>query len=533
MRRQDDDARGGSGMGGLALTSFTIPELAILVWLTSALVMVAYAASRGNDRASWLWVLGDVSAMAMLLVFWLRPEMPLLLSIAGTNLFGLMQPALHVAALFALFDAPLRHRNAVVLVVAVTIGNMILSQTGIDPAWRAVVMFLAIAALCLPTVGLFGFMSASTAAPMMLFLGATFVQLLVAFSQIAVALAAGDGPTQMTPVGQGLYFYLSSVVALAVNMAFLWLAVARQSDLHAEVQRRVAVELSAAKSMAEEALHAKSVFVASMRHAFRTPLNAVVGFNGLLAMDAGGRLSPMQREWTRYVDRSALHLLGIIDDILDLAGLDPVTIRRNSRTVRLLPLLEDAAASVRTEAEEAGVAVTVRCIATAAIAEPGRLAQAVTSLLRNAIGLCRPGDRIHLLAASSPNAGHIRIAVCDTGQGIPVERQPKLFEPFRHVTQSEADPHGSGLGLTLARKSVEAMGGSIDFVSWPGEGSSFWIDLPIPAETVGAEGTHASASVLFDEVRAPSADRADGTVPRGVRAAFASRAASMPDPIPG
>jgi signal transduction histidine kinase len=459
--------------------------------------------------------------------------MPLILSVAGTNLFGLMQPALHIAALFTLFGVPKRHRGAVALVVAVTLGNTILSQTGIDPAWRAVVMFSAIFVLCLPTVRLFGCMSASTAAPMMLFMGATVVQIALAFSRIAVALSAGEGVTQITPVGQGLHFFFSSIIALTINMAFLWLAVARQSDVHAEVQRQVAVELSAAKSMAEEALHAKSVFVASMRHAFRTPLNAVVGFNGLLAMDAGGPLSPVQRDWTRHVDRSAHHLLGIIDDILDLAGLDPVAIRRDRRPVHLAPLLEDAAAGVRTEAEEAGVVVTVRCLATDVIAEPGRLAQAVTSLLRNAIGLCRPGDRIHLLAAASSTPGHVRIAVCDTGQGIPVERHPKLFEPFRHVTLSEADPHGSGLGLTLARKSIEAMGGSIAFASWPGEGSSFWIDLPAPGETGGSEAPRTAAVVLFDGLRTPSANPSERPIPRGALAAFATGPAGFPDAVPG
>ena len=515
------------------MTTFTIPELAILVWLTSALVMVAYAASRGNDRASWLWVLGDVSAMAMLLFFWLRPEMPLLVSVAGTNLFGVMQPALHIAALCTLFGAPLRHRGAIVIVVAVTLGNTILSQTGIDPAWRALAMFSAIAVLYLPAVRLFSSMSASTAAPMMLYIGATVAQIGLAFSLIAVALTANEGITQITPVGQGLHFFSSSIIALAINMAFLWLAVARQSDVHAEEQRQVAAELLAAKSMAEEALHAKSVFVASMRHAFRTPLNAVVGFNGLLAMDAGGPLSPVQRDWTRHVDRSANHLLGIIDDVLDLAGLDPVSIRRNRQPVHLAPLLENAAAGVRTEAEEAGVVVTVRCIATDVFAEPGRLAQAVTSLLRNAIGLCRPGDRIHLLAAASCTPDHVRIAVCDTGQGIPLERQPKLFEPFRHVTRSEADPHGSGLGLTLARKSIEAMGGSIAFASWPGEGSSFWMDLPVPAESRGTEAHPTPAAVLFDGLRSPSGNTTEGSIPRGALAAFAAAPAGLPDAVPG
>lgn len=516
-----------------ALTSFTIPELAILVWLASALVMVAYAASRGNDRASWLWVLGDMAAVTMLVFFWLRPEMPFLVSVAGTNLFGLLQPALHVTALSVLLGAPTRVRGPALLVAGVTVTNLLLALTSIDAAWRAAVTFGGIAVLCLPAVRLFRLTSAATVIPFLIFVAATVLQIAVAVSRIVVFLAATPGPTPMTPVGQGVYFFLSSITALTVNMAFLWLAVARQSDVHAEAQRQVAIELTAAKSMAEEALHAKSVFIASMRHAFRTPLNAVVGFNGLLAMDAGGPLSPTQREWTRHVDRSAHHLLGIIDDVLDLAGLDPVAIRRNRRRVPLAPVLDDAVAGVRSEAVEAGVVLSVRCVADEVEAEPGRLLQAVTILLRNAIGLCRPGDRIHLLAAPSATAGHVRVAVCDTGRGIPPERHPRLFEPFRHVTCGEADPHGSGLGLTLARKVVEAMGGRLDFASWPGEGSGFWIDLPVPAVAGARAWTETSAADLVRGLRSSIAEPAGASLPRGVTAAFATATVGLPDAVPG
>ncbi|MCJ9428056.1 bacteriohemerythrin [Kordiimonas marina] len=241
--------------------------------------------------------------------------------------------------------------------------------------------------------------------------------------------------------------------------------------------------LAKALTDAKKANRAKSEFLASMSHELRTPLNAVLGYNQLLLLDPQNSLSEKQKEYLGHVGTAANHLLELIVDLLDLSRIeaDRVVIYPESFPADLI--IDETVAHVRPMA--AGRSVSIEKVAADTPAPPQlhtdktRFRQILLNILTNAIKYNVEGGRV-IISQEPAGEGYWRVKVTDTGPGIPLERQTELFKLFhRAVDNAEHAVDGLGIGLAVSKSLAERMGGDIDFESAPGEGSCFWIDLPL------------------------------------------------------
>ena len=235
----------------------------------------------------------------------------------------------------------------------------------------------------------------------------------------------------------------------------------------------------------------KSEFLSRMSHELRTPLNAILGFGQLLELDT---LSAEQRDSVEHITAAGRHLLRLIDEVLDISQVERGELRLVLQPVSLARVVGEslgmlrplaAARGVRLEAAPASAAAHVR-------ADPGRLQQVVVNLLSNAVKYNRAGGEVQVTWGPASGA-RARLVVADTGVGIHERDLARLFVPFDRLGAEQTDVQGTGLGLSLTRQLVEAMGGEIGATSRLGVGSSFWVELPLadapreqPADTGAA-----------------------------------------------
>ncbi|MFN3353721.1 MAG: ATP-binding protein, partial [Brevundimonas sp.] len=248
--------------------------------------------------------------------------------------------------------------------------------------------------------------------------------------------------------------------------------------LEAQVEARTA-ELSAAKRAAEAANEAKSDFLAVMSHEIRTPLNGVLALSEMLA-DAD--LPKQQKRHAGVIAKSGRTLLGIINDILDFSKVEAGKLELEAVQLDLAEVLEDVASLFAPKAAEKSLdlAVYVDPALNAVLGDPTRLRQVVSNLVNNAIKFTESGG-VLMTAEPTPD-GAVRIAVRDTGPGIPQDKLPGLFDAFSQMDQTTTRRFGgTGLGLTICDRLVKAMGGSWDLSSRLGEGSTFAFRVPLPA----------------------------------------------------
>ncbi|WP_421620759.1 ATP-binding protein [Alkalilimnicola ehrlichii] len=252
--------------------------------------------------------------------------------------------------------------------------------------------------------------------------------------------------------------------------------------LEQRVRERTA-ELEQARQSAEEANRAKSVFLANMSHELRTPLNAILGFARLAGQ--APQASPDQREQLGFVERNGEHLLSLINDVLDMAKIESGRQTLEEGVVDLPRTLQDALEALRHRAEGRGLTLTLEVaedLPRHILSDGRKLRQIVINLVSNAVKYTDAG-RVVLSArrqTAEPSGGHdgLLLAVADTGRGIPVEDQDRVFEPFVQSGRV-GTTEGTGLGLPITREFVELMGGEIGLESTSGEGSRFTVSLPL------------------------------------------------------
>ncbi|MEA2577330.1 MAG: hypothetical protein QOD78_918 [Chloroflexota bacterium] len=243
-------------------------------------------------------------------------------------------------------------------------------------------------------------------------------------------------------------------------------------------QEALSLRLEQTVAALEAAGAAKSDFLASMSHELRTPLNAIIGFSSLMANQAevDGALS-VPREWVEHIRSGGEHLLTLINDVLDLAKVEAGRLELATETIDLGHAIAASVAGLRPLADRKHQPVDVRMESSIMIeADPGRLRQILYNLLSNAIKYTPEGGCIEVAARRADS--EIRIAVRDEGVGIAPDDQERVFEEFRQVGDQAQRMSGTGLGLALTRRLVEAHGGRIELASTPGSGSTFTVILP-------------------------------------------------------
>lgn len=274
-------------------------------------------------------------------------------------------------------------------------------------------------------------------------------------------------------------------------------ALARASHLIEEREReRVETEvetrkISVAKQAAEEANRAKSEFLASMSHELRTPLNALSGFAQLLNLSGNTLTRERQIRYTENIMQASEHLESIINDVLDMARLETGHLNLDCHALDCLEIMTEASRTLELAASKKGVLFTADTSANLPFitADRTRLIQVLLNLGSNAIKYNFKHGWVQLSAITVE--GMVRFIVRDTGPGIAAERHDQVFEPFNRLGAELTEVEGTGIGLAISRRLVRAMNGRIGFESTVGQGSKFWVELPV-ANQAAATTVHAT-----------------------------------------
>jgi PAS domain S-box-containing protein len=255
------------------------------------------------------------------------------------------------------------------------------------------------------------------------------------------------------------------------------------------------VELENARSVAEKANLAKSDFLSSMSHELRTPLTAILGFAQLMESDSLPP-TPAQKESIAQILQAGWHLLKLIDEILDLAKVESRQVPLSQEPVSLAEVMLECQGMIEPQAQQRGIRVTFSQFHTPYFiqADRTRVKQILINLLSNAIKYNKVGGTV-VVDCTASTSKRIRISVKDTGAGLAPDKLTQLFQAFNRLGQEAGGEEGTGIGLVVAKRLVELMGGVIGVESTVGVGSVFWFELVSVAEPhLSMEGGEAAAS---------------------------------------
>lgn len=288
-----------------------------------------------------------------------------------------------------------------------------------------------------------------------------------------------------------------------------------------EIERAELLErVQAARVEAVEASRVKSEFLATMSHELRTPLNAVLGYSQLLDMGVLGPVTESQHEHLDRLRSSSVHLLALVNDVLDLSKAGAGRMRVVAEPGSVYEVAEFALGLVRPQAIDRNITLVSECAdagKSSYIGDPGRVRQILANLLTNSVKFTAPGGRVTVtcgmtsvlppeLELDGPGPWAFA-SVRDTGMGIGPEQLERMFEPFVQGESGHTrERGGSGLGLAISRRLARLMHGNISVESEPGRGSNFTLWLPAPTHTLGtkradlAPGDAAPARLGYDTV---------------------------------
>jgi signal transduction histidine kinase/CheY-like chemotaxis protein len=295
-----------------------------------------------------------------------------------------------------------------------------------------------------------------------------------------IAIPTG-GRDEIAEMARGLEVFRGNAIALDQLLAEQEQAAVR---LEQKVEQRTR-ELAEARDAADAANQTKSSFLASMSHELRTPLNAIIGLTDMLVSNAARFGTEKATEPLRRVHRAGTHLLGLINQVLDLSKIEAGKLDLNLEKVSIPPLIDEVVGTTRPLVEQNKNRLSVECPRDLGPIEADamRLRQILLNLLSNACKFTKEGD-VGLRVAAIEHEGRrlVEFSVTDTGVGMTPEQMSRLFEEFSQADASTARQFGgTGLGLAITRRLCQMMGGNVTVTSEPGKGSNFVVRLPLAA----------------------------------------------------
>jgi signal transduction histidine kinase/CheY-like chemotaxis protein len=275
-------------------------------------------------------------------------------------------------------------------------------------------------------------------------------------------------------------------------------------------QERLGAELASTVTALQGANQAKSDFLASMSHELRTPLNGIIGFSELMRGEpSDGTTIQVPNEWVEHVHRSGQHLLGLINDVLDLAKIEAGRLDLQREQFDLATAVSESIAGLRPLADRKRLELVAEVAPGTIVADRGRIRQVLYNLLSNAIKFTPEGGRVTI--TTRVNADTATIEVTDTGVGISPQDLDAVFEEFRQVGGQHDRQGGTGLGLALTRRLVEAHEGTIAVESTLGVGSTFTVALPAATKATEAHMAPSDIESVAATVVLPDRRRAATT----------------------
>jgi PAS domain S-box-containing protein len=302
--------------------------------------------------------------------------------------------------------------------------------------------------------------------------------------EASVACLESGGQKSYTLVLRDVSERKAAEEALRRQAVSLEKSAAELKELNAELEER--------QEELEKAMTARSRFYASMSHELRTPINAILGYTTLLLENIYGELNDKQTEGIQRTHKAAKHLLELVNDVLDLSKIEAGKIDLRPQPVVFPMLVEDLFVTVRPLADEHKSELTLEYEAAEPvrlISDPRRVRQILLNLLSNAIKF---GGGKPIGVSARPSEGGVIVDVTDQGPGISADDQDRIFQEFVQLGKTQLH-EGTGLGLSISRRLAEMLGGTLEVMSTPGEGSTFRLTLPA---TIDPQTTRALEHVV-------------------------------------